>query len=81
MADTYGSCDPAFNRVRDLLQERLVTGEEVGASICVNIDGKNIVDIWGGHADAAKSRPWEKDTLTVVWSCSNRHCPGSSDPR
>jgi CubicO group peptidase (beta-lactamase class C family) len=70
MADTYGSCDPAFNRVRDLLQERLVTGEEVGASICVNIDGKNIVDIWGGHADAAKSRPWEKDTLTVVWSCS-----------
>ena len=70
MADTYGSCDPAFNRIRDLLQERLVTGEEVGASICVNIDGKNIVDIWGGHADAAKSRPWEKDTLTVVWSCS-----------
>ncbi|OGE56126.1 hypothetical protein PENARI_c003G06437 [Penicillium arizonense] len=70
MADTYGSCDPAFTRVRDLLQERLVTGEELGASICVNIDGKNIVDIWGGHADAAKSRPWEKDTLTVVWSCS-----------
>ncbi|KAJ6041984.1 uncharacterized protein N7446_013050 [Penicillium canescens] len=70
MADTYGSCDPAFNRVRDLLQERLVTGDEVGASICVNIDGENILDIWGGHTDAAKSRPWEKDTLTVVWSCS-----------
>ncbi|KAJ5951929.1 Beta-lactamase-related protein [Penicillium vulpinum] len=70
MAVTNGPCDPAFNRVRDLLQERLSSGEEVGASICVNIDGKSVLDIWGGHADAAKSRPWEEDTLVVVFSCS-----------
>ncbi|KAJ6098823.1 hypothetical protein N7467_000358 [Penicillium canescens] len=70
MADTHGSCDPAFNRIRDLLQERLTSGDELGASLCVNIDGKNVLDIWGGYADAAKTRPWEEDTLTVVWSCS-----------
>lgn len=70
MADTHGSCDPAFNRIRDLLQERLNSGDELGASLCVNIDGKNVLDIWGGYADAAKTRPWEEDTLTVVWSCS-----------
>ncbi|KAJ5757710.1 uncharacterized protein N7511_006404 [Penicillium nucicola] len=70
MTETHGSCDPAFNRIRDLLQERLASGDELGASLCVNIDGKNVLDIWGGYADAAKTRPWEKDTLTVVWSCS-----------
>lgn len=65
-----GSCDPAFNRVRDLLQERLTSEEELGASLCVNIDGKNVLDLWGGYADAEKTRPWEENTLTVVWSCS-----------
>ncbi|KAJ5491987.1 Beta-lactamase-like protein [Penicillium expansum] len=68
MAATHGVCDPAFKRVRDLFEQRLASGEEVGASICVNIDGKNVLDIWGGHADAAKTRPWEEDTLGVVFS-------------
>ncbi|KAJ5312774.1 hypothetical protein PENANT_c007G04040 [Penicillium antarcticum] len=70
MAGTHGSCNPAFDRLRDLLQERLDSGDELGASLCVNIGGKNVLDIWGGYADAAKTRPWEKDTLTPVWSCS-----------
>ncbi|CAG8311400.1 unnamed protein product [Penicillium salamii] len=63
-----GSCDPLFNRVRDLVQERLDLGEETGVSLCINIDGKNVLDIWGGHADAEKTRAWEENTLTVVWS-------------
>ncbi|CAG7943432.1 unnamed protein product [Penicillium salamii] len=63
-----GSCDPLFNRVRDLVQERLDLGEETGVSLCINIDGKNVLDVWGGHADAEKTRAWEEDTLTVVWS-------------
>ena len=65
-----GSCDPLFSRVRDLVQERLDQGEELGVTLCVNIDGKNVLDIWGGHADAEKSRPWEEDTITTVWSCT-----------
>jgi CubicO group peptidase (beta-lactamase class C family) len=70
MADTHGECDPAFNSVRELLAKRVACDSEVGASICVNIDGKNIVDIWSGHADPERTTPWEKDTLTAVWSCS-----------
>ncbi|KAJ5199738.1 Beta-lactamase-related protein [Penicillium cf. griseofulvum] len=70
MAVTHGLCDPAFNRVRELLEERLTSGEETGASLCVNIDGQNVLDIWGGHTDAAKSRSWERDTLVAVFSSS-----------
>lgn len=67
---TEGFCDPKFEGVRDLVEERLASGKEIGASLCVNIDGKNILDIWGGHADMEKTRPWEEDTLTVVYSCT-----------
>ncbi|KAJ5807336.1 Beta-lactamase-related protein [Penicillium robsamsonii] len=70
MAVIHGACNPAFSRVRDLFQERLTSGEEVGASICVNVNGRNVLDIWGGYTDASKSRSWEKDTLVAVFSSS-----------
>lgn len=68
MAEVYVSCDPAFQSVRDPLQQKLAGGSEEGVSICVNIDGLNIVDIWGGHADANQTKPWTKDTITGVRS-------------
>lgn len=68
MADIHGFCGPTFESVRSLLQQQFVQGKEVGASICVNIDGKNVIDLWGGHTDAQKSKPWEKDTITGVFS-------------
>lgn len=70
MAEVQGHCDPAFEAVRELLQQRLATGDEIGASLCINIDGKNVLDLWGGYADEARTRPWEEDTLTVIWSSS-----------
>ncbi|KAJ5093664.1 beta-lactamase [Penicillium angulare] len=68
MAEVHGSCDSAFHSVRDLLQQRLAEGNEVGASLCVNVDGKNVVDIWGGHEDAGQTKPWDKETITSIWS-------------
>ncbi|KAJ5618963.1 beta-lactamase [Penicillium lagena] len=68
MLGVHGYCDPAFNSVRDLLQQRIAEGNERGASLCVNIGGKNVLDIWGGYADASRTKPWEKDTLVAVWS-------------
>ena len=70
MAEAKGSCDPAFHSVRDVFNGRLTQGEELGASLCVNIDGKNVVDLWGGHADTEKTKFWNEDTLAVVWSSS-----------
>jgi CubicO group peptidase (beta-lactamase class C family) len=31
-------------------------------------DGQVVVDIWGGYADAAKTQPWQQDTIINVWS-------------
>ena len=70
MAQVHGISDPSFEPLRESLQRRIASGEELGASICVNIDGKNVLDIWGGYSDLAKSRAWDQDTLAPVWSCS-----------
>ncbi|KAJ5081194.1 beta-lactamase [Penicillium angulare] len=72
MAELHGSCHPAFNHVRELLQQKIADGSEVGASLCINIDGKNVLDLWGGYADASlsQSKPWGKDTITGIWSCT-----------
>jgi len=41
---------------------------EVGAALAVYRHGECVVDLWGGHVDAALSRPWQRDTLVNLWS-------------
>lgn len=41
---------------------------EVGAALTVFHGERCVVDLWGGHADAARVRPWRKDTLLNVYS-------------
>jgi CubicO group peptidase (beta-lactamase class C family) len=68
MATVEGHCDPRFAALRATLAEQIASGNELGASIVLNIDGENVVDIWGGHADEARTQPWHRDTITNVWS-------------
>ncbi|GME35957.1 putative beta-lactamase protein [Neofusicoccum parvum] len=70
MAPVQGTCDHRFKEVETLLQGFLDSGDELGASIVVNIDGHDVVDLWGGYADAARTRAWTQDTITNVWSTS-----------
>jgi CubicO group peptidase (beta-lactamase class C family) len=63
-----GHADPPFEKLKQALEEKIASGEELGASIVLNIDGKNVVDIWGGYFDEAKTQPWQSDTITNVWS-------------
>jgi len=68
MADVDGTCDERFDAVRHHLQQNVDTGEELGASIVLDLDGEIAVDLWGGYADSGRTRPWERDTITNVWS-------------
>ncbi|KAI7267938.1 hypothetical protein KC345_g7790 [Hortaea werneckii] len=68
MTGIKGHNDSKFDNVRRLLEKNLASGDELGASIVVNIDGKDVVDIWGGYADEAKTRSWESDTIVSVMS-------------
>ncbi|GAA0241206.1 serine hydrolase domain-containing protein [Cryptosporangium japonicum] len=68
MTEVHGHADDRFSAVSDALAKNLADGVEVGASIVVNIDGEDVVDIWGGHRDAARTQPWTEDTIVTVWS-------------
>lgn len=68
MADVQGQCDERFGAVRDAFAGNFDKGLDVGASVAVAVDGEMVVDLWGGYADEAKTKPWERDTLTNVWS-------------
>jgi CubicO group peptidase (beta-lactamase class C family) len=41
---------------------------EVGAACCVYVDGRPVVDIWGGLADRETNRPWQQNTISAVAS-------------
>ncbi|GAA4485749.1 EstA family serine hydrolase [Rhodococcus olei] len=70
MTEISGTCDPRFTDLRDALRRNLDSGEDLGASIAVTIDGAPVVDIWGGWADTDRTTAWQRDTITNVWSCS-----------
>jgi CubicO group peptidase (beta-lactamase class C family) len=64
----HGYCDPEFTPVKEVFEEHFETGKELGAGIAVTLDGRSVVDLWGGYADPERRRPWEKDTLVNVYS-------------
>ncbi len=64
----HGQCAERFDKVRAALADNIASGEEVGASIAIDIDGDPVVDIWGGFTDAARTNPWTRDTIVNVWS-------------
>lgn len=75
MADTsiagqeiHGHCAKGFEPVRDAFANSFASLGEIGASVSVIRHGEVMVDLWGGHADAARTKPWARNTLANVWS-------------
>lgn len=63
-----GECSPGFERLQDAFCRNFEDHAEIGAAIALVVDGKLVVDLWGGHRDAERERPWQSDTLVNVWS-------------
>lgn len=65
-----GICDPRFARVREAFAANLASGLEQGGGVSLMAGGKLVVDLWGGYTDAARRKPWRRDTLINVWSAT-----------
>ena len=63
-----GTCSGRFDPVRELFKAKLESGEDLGASLALNIDGEMVVDLWGGWADEARTAPWTENTIANVFS-------------
>lgn len=57
-----------FAPVRAVFEQNLNSGEDVGASYCATLEGETVVDLWGGFANAERTRDWQRDTIINVYS-------------
>lgn len=67
-ASVEGICTPRFEPLRQLFRELIESGQDLGASLAVTVDGEFALDLWGGWADEARTRHWQRDTITCVFS-------------
>ncbi|WP_127794413.1 serine hydrolase [Agromyces sp. LHK192] len=65
-----GTCDDRYAGLRDEFARRVENGDELGASVAVYEGDDLVVDLWGGWADPERTAPWQRDTITNVWSIS-----------
>ena len=65
-----GTYQDRFAPVREQFEKNLESGEDVGASVAIVLDGELVVDLWGGTAsfDDDVEHEWEEDTIVNVWS-------------
>ena len=63
-----GDWDPRFNKVVDVFRDSLTSRFEVGASFAVEVEGEMLINLWGGHQDAQRTKPWQHDTIVNVFS-------------
>ncbi|MGZ4723517.1 MAG: serine hydrolase domain-containing protein, partial [Ilumatobacteraceae bacterium] len=63
-----GHCDQAFGAVGEAFAGNFAERGEVGAAVCVIVDGRAVVDLVGGWADVATQRPWQSDTIVNFYS-------------
>ena len=70
-----GTVASGFEGVAEAFLENFGSPDEggrgdVGAACCLHVDGEPVVDVWGGLADQATERPWARDTIVIVFSCT-----------
>ena len=67
-APVDGHCDRRFSGIADAFAEDFRSRGEAGAAVAVTLNGEPVVDLWGGFADGARTRPWVEDTLVCMMS-------------
>lgn len=62
-----GFCDTKFAGVLDAFVQNFESRGEVGASCAFSVEGKPVVDLWGGKK-VPGGAAWEKDTISIIFS-------------
>lgn len=69
-SNVHGSANAKFAKVKEEFERSFAERGEVGASVCLSVDGQTQVDLWGGIADPATGTSWTEDTVSIVFSCT-----------
>lgn len=65
-----GKYHKRFKKVYEEFKKNFEERNERGSSFCVTHKGRVVVDLWGGVKNITTNDPWEKDTVSIIWSAS-----------
>ena len=63
-----GFCDPAFSSLEEIFAKAIKSGFDDGAGFALEVEGKVVLNLWGGFSDKDHQKKWQKDTLVNVFS-------------
>jgi len=66
----HGFVDEGYGPVFDAFVAGFIERQDLGAGCSAFVDGRLVVDLYGGIADRRSQRPWRPDTTAVTFSCS-----------
>jgi CubicO group peptidase (beta-lactamase class C family) len=66
-SEVQGEVAAGFEPVREVFAASFSRGEW-GANVAVWYRGENVVDLWGGISDRKSGAPWQRDTITTMFS-------------
>src|SRR6476646_4837173 len=69
-APVFGDVSTGFDDVRDAFTENFIRRGELGGACCVYYRGHPVVALWGGIRNKATGEPWQRDTMTIVYSAT-----------
>lgn len=67
-APIHGTCDRAFLAVLDAFSNNFAEHGEIGASVCITVNGVKVVDLWGGYSEPGRTALWQEDQLVNAFS-------------
>lgn len=59
-----------FEEVRQEFERNFHDRRELGAACAAYVEGEKVVDLWGGVRDTRGAKPWEEDSVVLVYSTS-----------
>ena len=68
MTEVHGEAAARFGAVKDAFAANFDRRGDVGAAFSLYLGGEKVVDLWAGVADEQTGRPWQEDTVQLVFS-------------
>jgi CubicO group peptidase (beta-lactamase class C family) len=66
--DVDGTFDQRFGPARDAFVDVVRAQPGTGAAVAAWVDGAWVADLWGGWADAGRTRDWQRDSIVMPYS-------------
>ncbi len=63
-----GHVDPGFEPLIEVFDANFRERKDNGSAFVAVVNGRRVVDLWGGTADSRHDRPWNGDTVSVLHS-------------